>query len=657
MNSLRRFFSYYPLLAKYKVAFFGAVFFAILYGAASGLGFPLVIKQNIPIIFGQNNTAQLEEFRQVLQVIEASPNAAHYEALIAEGVNPNKARRDEILERLQTTLSVNEDVAKSMLEQKFSSLVPRVDDRRQVLIKTVLLLPLAILVRSIAGFLNVYLIAYCGVKVLEQVRAKLFAKVQELHIGYFQQTNKGDLISRLMVDCNLVKRCIVDVSNSLVKEPFTFLFAVSALVYLSVLHKQNLFLLCCLAAVPICILPIRAVGKRLQRRAAQMQQQAGDVTEVASENLSAIREVRAFSLEDSEKSKFASSVSKFLSYQLKVVKYDKSLSPIIEFITGMVITLAIYFAARQQLDLRVEEVVALFVALHMCYEPIKRIGAINNQLKKGVASLDRIEEVLKARIEVTEKPHAQPIAKPVRGHVSFENVHFHYQSDFDKPVLHSVTTALESGKTYALIGKSGAGKSTFINLVMRFYDPVSGRILLDGQDLCDLKLTDLRNQIALVPQDPILFNDTILENIRLSRPEATNAEIEEAARQANAYEFIAATDHGFETVVGDRGTRLSGGEKQRVAIARAFLRDSPILILDEATSALDSDSESTVQAELDVLMKGKTVLMIAHRFATLKLAHEILVFNDGEIVGRGPHAKLIETNAIYQNLYQKQELV
>ncbi len=654
MNSLRRFIPYYPLLAPYKLAFFGAVFFAILYGAASGLGFPLVIRENIPIIFGQDNSERLAEYEQAIDVFKAGPDADRLQTLLDEGRDPSKARKLELVERLQSNLSISEKQAKSMLEQKFGSLVPRTEDPKLVLLKTVCLLPLAILIRSIAGFLNVYLIAYCGVKVLEQVRSKLFAKVQELHIGYFQQSNKGDLISRLMVDCNLVKRCIVDVSNSLVKEPFTFLFAITTLVYLSIQHKQNLFLLCCLAAVPICILPIRAVGKRLQRRAAQMQRQAGDVTEVASENLSAIREVRAFSLEESEKSKFSNSVSKFLSYQLKVVKYDKSLSPMIEFITGMVITFAIYFAARSQLDLRVEEVVALFVALHMCYEPIKRIGAINNQLKKGIASLDRIEEVLNAPVEVIEKADAKPLSKPVRGKIAFEGVQFRYLTD--KPVLRGVSTELEPGKTYALVGQSGAGKSTFINLVMRFYDPTSGRVLLDGQDLCDLKLTDLRHQMALVPQDPILFNDTIIENIRLSRPEATRDEIEEASRRANAYDFIATMDEGFDTVVGDRGTRLSGGEKQRVAIARAFLRDSPILILDEATSSLDSDSESKVQAALEVLMKGKTVLMIAHRFATLKLADEILVFDQGEIAGRGSHAELIESNGIYQNLYQKQEL-
>jgi subfamily B ATP-binding cassette protein MsbA len=349
-------------------------------------------------------------------------------------------------------------------------------------------------------------------------------------------------------------------------------------------------------------------------------------------------------------------VSKFLKYQLGVVKYDKSLSPVIELITGIAITGAIYVAYSSQLNLQVDEVISLFLALHMCYQPIKKMGTINNSLKKGVASLDRIEEVLHAPLLVEEKPDAETPPAPVRGQLTFRNVSFQYDSEKEHPVLREVDCTLEPGKTYALVGPSGAGKSTFINLVMRFYDPTSGSILLDGHDLRDLKLKDLRHQIALVPQDPILFNDTIIENIRLSRPDASEEDIFLAAQQANAREFIENEPDGFDTPVGDRGTRLSGGQKQRIAIARAFLRNSPLLILDEASSALDSESESLVQAELENLMQGKTVLMIAHRFATLKLADEILVFDEGRISARGNHASLMDSSPIYRKLYEKQEL-
>ena len=640
VKGLKRFFSYYRLLAPYKRAFCGGILCAVLYGAASGLGLPWVVKENIPVIFANETPVNAELGQRAMAIAAEDP----------------PLERGALLERLESELGLEPKDAAILLDQKISDFQPRQGDAKAILLRTILLLPLAVLVRALAGFLNAYFMAYCGVKVLEEVRGRVFSKLQDLHVGYFQKTKRGDLISRLMVDCNLVKHCIVEVSNSLIKEPFTFAFAFSFLVYLSIINRENLFLLFALAAVPVCVFPIRYVGKQLTRRAKQLQQKAGMVTEVASENLGAIREVRAFSLEDAERKKFGRVVARFLRSQLKVVKYDKSLSPLIELLTGLGLTLAIFLAARSQLNLRVEEVTALFVALHMCYEPIKKMGSINNQLRKGIASLDRIEEILHTPIAVEERTDALSLEAPAQGRIRFENVKFRYESDNNEPVLDDVNCLLEPGKAYALVGPSGAGKSTFINLVMRFYDPTKGRILLDGHDLRDLRLRDLRDQIGLVPQDPVLFNDTVMENIRLSHPQASREEILQAAEKAHVRQFIESEPDGFDTVVGDRGTRLSGGQKQRIAIARAFLRNPPVLILDEASSALDSETESRVHAELQALMQGKTVVMIAHRFATLKLADEILVFERGRITARGDHATLMETSPIYQKLYEKQEL-
>ena len=597
MTSLKRFTPYYGLLAPYKVAFFVAILCGLLYAVASGLGFPYVVKENIPIIFANSGAFSIEQREAAYAIIDQAP------------VNEDSKL---LIDRVSTATGLDKKGAEVLIDKKPVDWQPKTKDE-SLLTKTLLLLPLTIFIRAIAGFFNVYLTAYCGVKVLEQVRGQVFSRLQDLPVSYFQNQNKGDLISRLMVDCNLVKQCIVEVSNSLIREPFTFLAALGFLVWLSVTHQENLFLLFCLAAIPVCVLPIRYIGKKLTRRAKQLQAQSGTVTEVASENLGAVREVRAFSLEDSEREKFGHAVSKFLKYQLGVVKYDKSLSPVIELITGMAITGAIYVAYNSQLNLRVDEVIALFLALHMCYQPIKKMGAINNTLKRGVASLDRIEEVLKAPIIVEEKPDAKPLPEPVRGQLRFNNVSFQYTTDKDHPVLRGIDCTLEPGKTYALVGPSGAGKSTFINLVMRFYDPTTGSILLDGHDLRDLGLQDLRNQIALVPQDPVLFNDTIMANIRLSRPDASKGDIFRAAQQANAREFIENEPDGFDTLVGDRGTRLSGGQKQRIAIARAFLRNSPLLILDEASSALDSESESLVQAELDITPVILSLLILRRR--------------------------------------------
>ncbi|MEM7383966.1 MAG: ABC transporter ATP-binding protein, partial [Verrucomicrobiota bacterium] len=502
---MKRFFPYYRYLLPHKWAFFGAVVCAILYGASTGLGFPLVMKYNLPIIFGG----------------EANDDLPFMTRLFGEQPDPDT-----------------------------------------VLLVTVLLLPLVILIRSLSGFFNAYLIAHCGVKVLEGVRTELFAKLQRLTVGYFQTRNRGDLVSRMLADCNLVKTCIVEVSNNLIREPITFLFAVGSVVYFSIESKQYMFILFCLIVIPLCILPIRFIGKMLKKKALLMQAQAGEMTECLTENLGAVREIRAFGLEDSQMSRFRKAVNHFLRLQMKVVKYDKSLGPVIELVTGLVITAAVYVAARNRVGLEAEIVLPLFLALHFSYVPIKKLGAISNQIKKGLASLDRIEEVLEEPVSVMEPVNPTPLPEPVRGSLRFEQVTFQYG---EEPVLTDLSCELEAGKCYALVGPSGAGKSTFIQLVMRFYDPVKGSISLDGIDLRDVGLKELRHQMALVPQDPVLFNDTILENIRLGDLEASPQAIEAAARQANAHDFILETEEGYDTEVGDKGTRLSGGQKQRIA--------------------------------------------------------------------------------------------
>ena len=596
---MKRLLPYYRLLLPHRWAFLGSVFCALLYGAASGAGLPYVLRYVFPLLF--------------------------------DGESASEEAKNSVL---TSFLGANPDPDK-------------------VLLFTIVLLPVTLVVRSVCGFLNTYLIAYCGVKVLESIRHNLFSKIQNLHLGYFRHHKSGDLLSRLMVDCNMLKNAIVNASNSLLREPFTFLFATATLVFLCYLNSQNLFILLCLAAVPLCVVPVRMIGKRLEARAMRLQKQTGTLTEVASENLNAAREIRAFNLENSEKHKFDETVRRFLGYQMKVVKYDKALGPLIELTTGLVITAAIYYAAKARLDLKAGEVAALFLALHTCYEPIKKLGNVNNLIRKGLASLDRIEEVLHAPVEADDPPTPVPLPNPLQGEIVFSGVDFDYG---DGPVLHDIRCTLKSGTTYALIGPSGAGKSTFIQLVLRFYDPVSGTITLDGLDLRNVTRHDLRSHIALVPQDPVLFNASLFDNIKLSRPEASREKVFDAARRAYAHEFIEAFEQGYDTIAGDRGTRLSGGQKQRIAIARAFLKNSPVLILDEATSALDSDSESRIQEALQELFKGKTVLMIAHRFSTLRMADSIIVFEEGRITGQGTHNQLFKDNTVYQNLYRKQEL-
>ncbi|HKB91518.1 MAG TPA: ATP-binding cassette domain-containing protein, partial [Opitutaceae bacterium] len=302
---------------------------------------------------------------------------------------------------------------------------------------------------------------------------------------------------------------------------------------------------------------------------------------------------------------------------------------------------------------QLEVFIAIVMALYLCYEPIKKIGSLNNELKRGLAALDRLEAVLNEPVTITDP--TEPI-KPgrLRGDLAFENVSFSYSAD--APVLRDVEIHIPAGTVCALVGPSGAGKSTFANLVPRFYDPTAGRVLFDGFDVKSFRLADLRTNIAVVSQDPVLFNDTVYNNLLLGRSNATREEVEQAARDAFAHDFITSFQQGYNTIVGERGARLSGGQKQRLAVARAFLRNAPILILDEATSALDSESEQKIQMALRKLVVGKTVLIIAHRFSTIRDAHMILVFDQGRIVASGSHGELYDRNTLYRTLYDRQHV-
>jgi subfamily B ATP-binding cassette protein MsbA len=382
-----------------------------------------------------------------------------------------------------------------------------------------------------------------------------------------------------------------------------------------------------------------------------MQSQLGSVSSHFSENLAAAREVRAFSLEERETSRFAAACRALIGSQMKIVKYAQALTPAIEVISAVGIAVTLVYANRS--GLKLETFVALITALYSSYEPIKKLGALNNEMKRGTAALDRLEVVLHESVTIGDPAMPASISR-LRGDIAFDRVSFGYK--IDVPVLRDVTVTIPAGTVCALVGRSGAGKSSFANLVPRFYEVSAGQVTIDAIDIRTMRLADLRRNIAIVSQEPVLFDDTIYANLLLSRPEATRTEVEQAARDAFAHDFITALEGGlgYETKVGERGNRLSGGQKQRIALARAFLRNAPILILDEATSALDSDSEAAIQLALKKLVVGKTVLIIAHRFSTIRDATKILVFNEGVIVGVGSHADLHANNAIYKSLYDQQ---
>jgi subfamily B ATP-binding cassette protein MsbA len=511
-------------------------------------------------------------------------------------------------------------------------------------------IPAVFLVRGVATYLNTYFIQLVGTRVLESIRLDFFRKLQILPLSFFQKNSTGDLISRGLSDANQLQVTLTTVANEIIKSPASLLGSIGFVAYTAYTEQGVALVLVTLAVVPLSVLPIRYIGKKLIKRAGQIQAELGGVTDIFSENLSATKEVRAFGLETRETARFSRASQTLIRAQMKFMKYEKALTPLIEIISSAGIAFTLLYAYKVQLAQ--DTFITLITALYASYEPIKKLGSLNNELKRGIGALDRLEAVLQAPVAIVDAPAALPLPRAT-GELVFENVGFSYAAS--EPVLRDVSVRLPAGTVCALVGPSGAGKSTFANLVPRFFDPIAGRVTLDGHDLRLLRLADLRRAIAVVSQDPVLFNDTIFNNLLIARPEASVAEVEAAARAAFAHDFVTGFPDGYATVVGERGARLSGGQKQRLALARAFLRNAPILILDEATSALDSESEAAIQLALKKLVVGKTVLIIAHRFSTIRDATKILVFDQGQIVADGTHAELHSGNALYRSLYDRQQ--
>jgi subfamily B ATP-binding cassette protein MsbA len=625
---MKRFYPYFAYLTGVKGYYLAGIAAGLVFAAASGFGMPMLVEKVFPIIF--TSSVKVEEVRTVL----------------AESRGPEEA--DLLLEE---AFPGEVDNLKSSAEAR-QWFVERVGPERArdvMLISVCALIPLAALIRGIAGFFNVYWITAAGLHVLREIQQSVFVKLQRLPLGFFSGRKTGDLISRVISDSNMLQGVVTTISNDLVKQPLTLVFALSFLAYKSWQSRESFFLLVCLLSIPVAVMPVRLLGKRLMRKAAAMQREAGDNSAVLAETLGATREIRAFNLEQMMGKRFLDGIGRWTKFHLKVIKYRYMSPPLIEMISAGVVALALGYGASRGFSL--EKFLPLVVALYMCYDPMKKLGEIHNRLKQGEASLDRLETILMADEGVTDPPNPVRIEK-VQGRVSFAEVSFAYG---DNPALNGISLEVPAGQVVALVGPSGAGKTTFASMIPRFYDPTAGTISLDGVDLRDLRLKDLRDHITIVPQEAVLFAGTIFENIRLGRMEASEDEVREAARQAHAHDFILALPDGYDTQVGERGAQLSGGQKQRISIARAFLKNAPVLILDEATSALDAEAESRIQEELADLTRGRTTFIIAHRFSTIRIADRILVFEGGKIVGDGTFQELQEKHDLFRNLLERQQ--
>ncbi|MBT8037052.1 MAG: ABC transporter ATP-binding protein/permease [Verrucomicrobiae bacterium] len=518
------------------------------------------------------------------------------------------------------------------------------------LIGVALIMPAVFLVRGASQFINTYYVAYCGNRVLEFLQVDVFKRLQILPLKFFHKHKSGDLLSRLMGDTQMMRQIIVDAANDIIIQPMQLIGAMGFLVWMSMQKSEFFFLLVCLATVPLCVFPIRLIGKKLFRKAKVVQAQTGDLTAYVSDGLQAPMDIRAYNMQDGVVKNLHERVLDLFRARMKVTKYDKMLGPIVEFVSACGIAITIVYAGRADMDFK-EEIMPLLMALYMSYDPIKKIGKLNSKIQRATASLDRVEYVLDYPDDLPEPDKPVPMTD-IKGGVDFKKVSFSYE---DEVVLNDADLTIPAGQVVALVGPSGAGKTTFANLIPRFYDVNDGQLLVDGLDVRAVSKHALRESIGLVSQAPALFNETVMENIRIGRRDSSDEEVLAAAKKAHAHEFIENTlDDGYQTVVGERGTRLSGGQRQRIAIARAFLKNAPILILDEATSALDSESEAHVQQALEELVKGRTTFIIAHRFSTIKIADRILVFDKGRIVADGPHDEVYAESELYQSLYDRQ---
>jgi subfamily B ATP-binding cassette protein MsbA len=504
------------------------------------------------------------------------------------------------------------------------------------------------LAKGLANFGEAVLMNYTGGKVVAQLRSELYRRLILQDLAFFNHTSPGSLVSRFLNDVGALKSAVSTTMTGFGRDLLTAL-ALTGLMF----YQDWLLALIAFFAFPTAVWPIVRIGRRLRRVSSNTQVEMGRFTTLLDETFQGIRHVKAYGMESHEIGQADRTIDEVFRLNQKAAVTRNLLAPIMETLGGFAIVAVLLYGTQQVLE-RGSTPGAFFAfvtALLLAYEPVKRLAKLNADLQEGLAAAQRIFAILDQKPRVVDHPGAKPL-QLVGGEVQLEDVHFAY--DGKGPALSGVSLRVPAGKTVALVGPSGAGKSTILNLLPRFYDVHGGRVLVDGQDVREVTLASLRAATALVSQEVIMFDETVRANIAYGRAGASNEEIEEAARNANAHEFICELPQGYDTPVGPRGAKLSGGQRQRIAIARAMVKNAPILLLDEATSALDSESERHVQRALKLLMRGRTTLVIAHRLSTVIDADLIYVLRDGQVAEQGSHAELLRRGGLYAHLYAQQ---
>ena len=542
------------------------------------------------------------------------------------------------------------NLAAPRLLARMTGIVQRgVQDMREIYVLAAVLLAL-FLFRVLFRFLSSYLPHKAAWNLVRDLRMTVYNRIQSFSLAFFHKRQTGDLMSRVVNDTATFEQLYAHVI------PETITNAVTLVGVIIILFSINptLALFTCIP-VPFILASAWIMMKKVRPRFRQMQKTMAELNSQLQDNISGVREIQAFSQHERESGRVDNKTKEFTSAILSALKLSAIFHPSVEFLTALGTVIVVGFGGflAFQLKLNAEEVVAFLLYLALFYAPITGLAQLLENAQHSFAGAERVIEILDTASEVTDKPGATELP-PSQGCVKFENVSFRYLEE--TPVLENVSFEVKPGQTLALVGPTGVGKTTIIQLAARFYDPQTGRITIDGYDLKDLTQNSLRNQMSMVLQDTFLFNGTIADNIGYAKPSASRKEIEEAAKTAGVFDDIIEMPDRFDTEIGERGIRLSGGQKQRLSIARAVLRDAPLLILDEATASVDMQTEARIQSAIAKMQGKRTIIAIAHRLSTIRSADIILVLKEGKIIQQGTHEELVQKDGVYRDLYQAQEL-
>ncbi|BDQ03836.1 ABC transporter ATP-binding protein [Ignavibacterium sp.] len=614
MNTYLRIISYVKPYWKHLVlTFIFTIFYALLNGASVYLTIPL-----LDTLFQESATKKVQQQTQIEQ---------------AKSILPDWIKE------------IQRSVTKSFNEYILSG------DKADILIKICFVILIAFLFKNIFAYLQGYFMSYVEYGAMKDLRDEAYQHLHKLPISYFKRERVGNLISRFTNDVNIVQSSISATFSNLIKEPLTILVFLG--IALSISWQLTLF---ALVILPFSMAIIAWIGFKLRRQTTKLQEKLADITSVLQETISGVKIVKAFGMEEFENKRFMKETKEFFRLVLRIVRVRNASSPLTEFLSVIVGAFIIYYGGLLVLEkntITASEFLGFLFAIFQMMPPIKELSSVNNRIQEASAAGDRIFEILDTEPDIKDATDAIEL-KEFKNSIHFKNVSFKYE-DSEEWVLSDINFSVNKGEIIALVGPSGGGKSTLVDLIPRFYDPTEGKILLDDLDIRKYTLKSLRSKMGIVTQETFLFNTTIRENIAYGLTDCPMEKIIEAAKTANAHNFIMEMPQQYETIIGERGVKLSGGQRQRLTIARALLKNPEIMIFDEATSALDNESEILVQEAIERLMENRTTFVIAHRLSTIRNATKIIVIDRGKIIQHGTHDELIsDEKGLYKKLYEMQ---